>query len=100
MRHRYADGAGPHRGIVDDKSGHEVLIFASRYPVVQPHADHFIASALRAVPRAVLGRKHISAVFRGELVAIVAPSASRKLASRSRAENSMLIVWRLVGVAQ
>jgi hypothetical protein len=65
MRHRYADRARPHRGIVDDKSGHEVFIFASRHPVLQPPADHFIASALRAIPRAVLGRKHISAVFRG-----------------------------------
>src|SRR5262249_40062397 len=71
MGHRYADRARPHRGVVDDKPGHEVLIFAGRHSVLQPHADHFIAGALRAVPRAVLGRKHIPAVFRGELVAIV-----------------------------
>ena len=35
MRHRYADRARPHRGVVHDKPGHEVLIFAGRNPVLQ-----------------------------------------------------------------
>ena len=99
-RHGHADGAGPNRGVIHDETGHEVLIFAGRNAVLQVYADHFVAGPFRAVPRPVLGRERIPTVFRGELVAIVAPSASRKLASRSRAENSMLIVWRLVGVAQ
>ena len=71
MRHRHADRARPNRGVVHNEAGHEVLVFAGRHPVLQVHADHFIAGALRAVPRAVLGRKHIPAVFRGELIAVV-----------------------------
>ena len=34
MRHSYADGACPHRGVVHDEPGHEVLIFAGRHPVL------------------------------------------------------------------
>jgi D-arabinose 1-dehydrogenase-like Zn-dependent alcohol dehydrogenase len=69
-RHGYADGARPNRGVIHDEAGHEVLIFASRNPVLQAHADHFVTGPFRAVPRAMLDRKRIPAVFRGELVAI------------------------------
>jgi hypothetical protein len=34
MRHRYADGACPHRGLVHDEPGHEVLIFAGWHPIL------------------------------------------------------------------
>src|SRR6266480_2680205 len=57
VRHRHADGARPNRGVVHDEAGHKVLIFAGRNPILQAHSDHFIAGSLRAVPRAVLGRK-------------------------------------------
>src|SRR5262249_6683888 len=43
MRHRHPDGARPNRGVVDDEAGHEVLIFAGRYPVLQARADHLVA---------------------------------------------------------
>jgi hypothetical protein len=33
MRHRHADGARPNRGVVHNEAGHEVFIFAGRYPV-------------------------------------------------------------------
>src|ERR1700751_2172300 len=65
------DGARPNRGVVHDETGHEALIFAGRYPVLQARADHFVAGPFPPVPRAVLGRKRIPAVFRGKLVAIV-----------------------------
>src|SRR5215471_17261474 len=71
MRHRHTDGARPNRGVVHDEAGHEVLIFAGRYPVLQARADHLVAGPFPPVPRAVLGRERIPAVFRGKLVAIV-----------------------------
>src|SRR2546423_2062888 len=45
MRHGDADGAGPNRGVVDDETGHEVLVFAIRLAVLEPHAHHFVAGA-------------------------------------------------------
>src|ERR1051326_8437713 len=42
MRHGDADRARPNRGVVDDKSGHEVLVFAARRAVLEPHAHHFV----------------------------------------------------------
>jgi hypothetical protein len=71
MRHRHTDGAGPNKGVVHDEAGHEILIFAGRYPVLQARADHLVAGPFPPVPGAVLGRKRIPAVLRGELVAIV-----------------------------
>src|SRR5215831_10448659 len=71
MRHRHADGAGPNGGVVHDETGHEVLIFAGRHPVLQARADHLVAGPFSSVPRAVLVRNRIPAIFRGELVAIV-----------------------------
>jgi hypothetical protein len=62
MRHRHADGARPNGGVVHDETGHEVLIFAGRYPILQAHPDHFVAGPFGAVPRAVLGCKRIPAV--------------------------------------
>jgi hypothetical protein len=38
MRHRHTDRARPNRGVVHDEAGHEVLIFAGRYPVLQARA--------------------------------------------------------------
>jgi len=69
MRYRHADWARPNRGVVHDEAGHEVLIFAGRYPILQARADHLVAGPFPPVPRAVLGRKYIPALFRGELVA-------------------------------
>jgi hypothetical protein len=77
MRHGDAYGAPPNGGVVHDEAGHEVLIFAARHPVLQAHADHFIAGALRTVSRAVLGCTRIPAVVRGKLVAIVDDHAHR-----------------------
>src|SRR5437588_3585425 len=71
MRHRYADGARPNRGVVHDEAGHEVIIFAGRHTVLQERADHLIAGPFLPVPRAVLVRKRVAAIFRWELVAIV-----------------------------
>src|SRR2546423_6415740 len=71
MRHRDADGARPNRGVVNDKAGHEVLVFATRLAVLEPHAHHFVAGALRPVPRAVLGGERIAGVFGRKLVAAV-----------------------------
>src|SRR5262252_8838229 len=71
MRDCDPDRARPNGRVVHHKSRHEVLVFAGRNPVLQEHADHLVAGALRAVPRAVLGRKRIAAVFRGELVIVV-----------------------------
>src|SRR5215471_8638351 len=71
MRHRHTDGARPNRGVVHDEAGHEVLVLAGRYPILQARADHLVASPFPPVPRAVLGRECIPAVFRGELVTIV-----------------------------
>src|ERR1700730_17073331 len=49
-----ADRAAPHLGIVDDKSGYEVLVFAGRHAIFHADADDFIAGPLRPVPGAVL----------------------------------------------
>ena len=71
MRHRHANGARPNRGVVQNEAGHEVLIFAGRYPVLQARPDHLVAGPFRSVPRAVLSRKRIPEVFRRELIAIL-----------------------------
>src|SRR5262245_61100492 len=49
MRHRHADGAGPNRGVGHDETRHEVLIFASRYPVLQGGRGPLVTGAFRAV---------------------------------------------------
>src|SRR5438445_5883769 len=64
-----ADRTAPHLGIIDDKSGDEVLVFAGRHAILHPDADDFIAGPLRPVPGAMLGRKPIAAIFGGEAVA-------------------------------
>ena len=71
MRHGPADRARPNRGIVYDEAGQEVLIFSGRHSLVQARSDQLIARALAPVPRAVLGRKDIPAVFRGKLAALI-----------------------------
>src|SRR5262249_30206713 len=62
MRDRDPDRARPNGRVVHHKARHEVLVFAGRNPVLQEHADHLVAGALRAIPRAVLGRKRIATV--------------------------------------
>src|ERR1700730_3294635 len=72
-----ADRTAPDVGVVDDKSGDEVLVFAGRHAIFHPDADHFIAGPLRPVPGAVLGRKAIAAIFGREVVAGVERHAER-----------------------
>src|SRR5271155_2888057 len=45
-----ADRATPDFGIVDPKSGGEIVVFAGRHAVLHDHADDFVAGAFRAVP--------------------------------------------------
>src|SRR5262249_43248458 len=47
VRHRHTDGARPNREVVHDEAGHEVLIFAGRYPVLQARADHLVVRFLQ-----------------------------------------------------
>src|ERR1700747_3919747 len=56
MGHGDADRAAPHRALVDDEPGEEILVLAGRHAVLGLDPDDLIAGALRAVPRAVLGR--------------------------------------------
>src|SRR5438132_823728 len=64
---RVPDRSSPHRVVVDDEAGDEILIVARRYAVAQLDADHLVAGALRAVPRTVLGRERVATIFRGKL---------------------------------
>src|ERR1700686_4454418 len=68
MRHGDADGPPPHLGIVDHKSGHEVLIFAGRYAVLEADMDDLVAGAFGPVPRAMLGHKRVAAIVAGKHV--------------------------------
>src|SRR5258706_2937206 len=77
VRDRDPDGTRPDGVVVHDKAGHEILVLAARNAIFKAHTDHLVAGALRAVPRAVLGRKRIATVFRGELVAIVKDHSHR-----------------------
>src|ERR1035438_8860657 len=74
---RDADRTAPYFGIVDDKSGDEVLIFPGRHPVLQMDANDLVAGSLGAVPGAVFGCKTIAAIFRGEVAARVERQAER-----------------------
>jgi hypothetical protein len=125
MRNCYADGTRPNSAIVHDEAGHEVLIFAGRHPVLQACADHLVAGPFPSVPgvfvsvgsasndgegmgkrdattiAAVLGRKHIPAVFRGELVAIVDDHSHRgrmRLDQHTRNEVGDEIVAEIVAL--
>jgi hypothetical protein len=69
MRHRYADGGRPNRGVVHNEASHEVLIFAGRHTVLEERADHLVAGPFLPVPRAVVQTRRRD-ILR-ELVAIV-----------------------------
>ena len=58
--------------IVDDKTGHEILIFAAGMSsLMQRYADQLVAHANGPVPGAMLGRKKVPLIFRWELFAII-----------------------------
>src|SRR3954469_1019351 len=61
------DGAPPHLAVGGDQAGHEVDVLAGRDAILDRYPDHLVAGAARAVPRAVLGREALHAVFGGKL---------------------------------
>src|SRR5579863_2668661 len=66
VRDRHADGTSPYLGIVDDKTDHEIFVFAGWNAVLRPDADHLVAGAPGPVPRSMLGGETIAAIFRRE----------------------------------
>src|SRR5258708_34303412 len=71
MRDRDANGPSPHRGIIDDKAGDKILVFAGGDAVLETNADDLVAGAFRPVPRAMFGREPIAAIFAWKRAAIV-----------------------------
>src|SRR5579871_5364798 len=54
--------------VIDDKSGHKIFVFTARFSrLMQRHTNEFVASAQRAIPRAMLRGKNIALIFCGEL---------------------------------
>src|ERR1700730_15413014 len=77
MRNGDTDRPCPHLGIVDDKPGDEILVFAGGYPVFETNANDLIAGVFEPVPRAMLGRKTIAGIFGWKRLAVVEGGAQR-----------------------
>src|SRR5262249_1624175 len=69
--HSYAHRPSPDFAFFCDEAGKEVLVLAASVAVLEWNADDRISRALVAVPRAMLGREDIAAIFFRELLAVV-----------------------------
>src|SRR6516225_6690597 len=66
-RHGYANWSAPNVPILNDKSGHKILVRAAgAAALVHGDADHLVARAHGAVPRAMLGGENVAFVFNGK----------------------------------
>src|SRR5579862_6149594 len=66
MGHRDAHRPAPDAVVVDHKSGHEVLVLASRLAVVELGDDHLVARPLGPVPGSVKRDEGLPAIGRRE----------------------------------
>src|SRR5205823_3379269 len=51
--------------------GNKIFVDSARVPVLERYANHFVSSANCSIPRAMLGREQITAVFLRKLTAVV-----------------------------
>src|SRR5262245_36007206 len=75
---RDADRPAPDFVVVDDEAGDEILVFAGRYPILQPDADDLVSGPLGAVPRPVRGRKHVAAIVGGKAGTVIEGEPQRR----------------------
>src|SRR4029077_1527220 len=73
----HADRPSPHRTVVDDKAGDEILVFAGRRATLHDHANDFVAGALGSIPRTMLGGKDTAPIVRRKLRSVVDRHAER-----------------------
>src|SRR5579863_2406781 len=72
-----ADRPAPGLSVGRQKTGQEILVYAIGFPFVQRHAHDFMTRDVGPVPRPVLSREQIAAVFGGELRTVIEGQAER-----------------------
>src|SRR6516225_9394787 len=82
----HTDRPAPHRTVVDDKAGGEILVFAGRHTIFHNHANNFVAGALGEIPRTMLGGKDVAAIVRRKLRSVIDRYAER---SRMRFDQNV-----------
>src|SRR4051794_7498682 len=77
---RYTDWTSPHFPIRQDKARQEILILSRRLAcLVQGNANHLIAHARIAVPRAMLRSEDVALVLRRKALAVIERKLQRSV---------------------